>query len=103
MKTAKSILKSIIPFILAAVLLWIVLTSLGNLSGGSSAEEKEHLEDALRRAAVSCYACEGFYPPTLEYMVDRYGIQIDESKFKVFYDVYAENIMPVIDVVTLSE
>ncbi len=103
MGTFLKILKSILPFAVAALLVWGVLISLGNLSGGSSRQEKEYLEDALRRAAVSCYACEGFYPPNVDYMVSRYGIQIDEARFKVFYEVYAKNMMPVIDVVMRNE
>ena len=34
---------------------------------------------------------------------ERYGIQIDRENFAVFYDVFAENIMPQIDVVVLHE
>ena len=99
MKTVWKIVKSALPFLLAGLVLWVVLTSIGNLSGGSRQEEKQQLELALRRAAVSCYASEGWYPPSLDYIVSHYGIRIDETHFKVFYDVFAENIMPDIDVV----
>ena len=103
MKVLKGILKSCLPFIIAAAVLWISLTSVGNLSAGSKIEERQHLEDALRRAALSCYASQGYYPPDVEYIEDRYGIQIDRENFAVFYDVFAENIMPEIDVVVLHE
>ena len=103
MKLAKSIIKTCLPFVIAAVLLVITLTSVGNLSGGSRAEEKQQLEDALRRAALSCYASQGFYPPDLDYITSRYGIQIDNDNFAVFYDIFAENIMPDINVVVRNE
>ena len=103
MKLAKNIIKYCLPFIIAAVLLAITLTSIGNLSGGSKAEERQQLEDALRRASVSCYAARGFYPPDLDYLVSRYGIQIDKEHFAVFYEVFAENLMPQINVVVLDE
>lgn len=103
MKTFWKILKTVLPFLLAGLVLWVILTSIGNLSGGSRQEEKQQLEQALRRAAVACYASEGWYPPSLDYLVSRYGIQIDETHFAVFYDVFAENIMPVIDVVIRNE
>ena len=103
MKLFKNIVKTCLPFVIAAVLLVITLVSLGNLSGGSRAEEKQQLEDALRRAALSCYASQGFYPPDLEYITSRYGIQIDREHFAVFYEVFAENMMPQINVVVRNE
>jgi len=74
------------------------LFALGNLKQGYAREGRQQLEDALRRAAVACYAAEGIYPPTLEYLVQHYGVQIDEERYTVFYEVYAENLMPEITV-----
>ena len=56
------------------------------------------MEDAVRRSAVACYAAEGVYPPTLTYLEERYGLQIDTARYTVFYDVFAENLMPDITV-----
>ena len=80
-----------------AVLLWfsVAMTRLGT---GQAQEGREQLETALRRAAVACYAAEGIYPPTLDYITEHYGIQIDRSRYSVFYEVFAENIMPEITV-----
>ena len=99
MRTLKDLFKTLLPFLLAAAIIVFMLTSLGNLSGGSKDEERQHLEDALRRAALSCYASQGYYPPDLDYITSRYGIQIDNDNYAVFYEVFAENIMPQIDVV----
>jgi hypothetical protein len=84
-------------------MLLITLTSVGNLSGSSKAEERQHLEDALRRAALSCYASQGYYPPALDYITSRYGIQIDRDNFAVFYEVFAGKLRPQIDVVVKHE
>ena len=86
---------------LAAVL--ALFTALSNLESGQSAEARAQLEDALHRAVVSCYATEGFYPPTLEYLEEHYGIQIDSSRYAVFYEIFAENLMPDITVLELKE
>ena len=87
----------LLPLLAAAVLLGF-LTSLSNLEQGQSAEGKHQLEDALRRAAVACYAAEGIYPPNLDYLQEHYGIQIDASRYTVVYDVFASNLMPDITV-----
>ena len=56
------------------------------------------METALRRAAAACYAAEGIYPPTVAYLQEHYGVQIEEDRYLVFYDVFANNLMPDITV-----
>lgn len=82
---------------LAAVLL---LFSLGitRLEQGQHQEDKQLLEDVLRRTAVACYASEGFYPPDVDYMLENYGLQYDESRYTIRYEVFASNLMPDITV-----
>ena len=87
----------LLPLLAVAVLL-VFLTSLSNLEQGRSEEDKRQLEDALRRASVACYAAEGIYPPDLDYLREHYGIQIDETRYMVVYDVFASNLMPDITV-----
>ena len=76
-----------------------LLAAVGNLSGGDGAEGRARLDEAVRRGAVTCYAAEGVYPPTLEYLQEHYGVQVDETKYTVFYEVFAENLMPDITVI----
>jgi len=58
------------------------------------------LEKAIRKAAVQCYAIEGFYPPDVGYLVDHYGIIIDKDKYAVSYISFTANNMPDIKVKT---
>ena len=60
--------------------------------------EARLLGDALRRAAVTCYAVEGRYPPSLDYMTENYGVVIDAKRYIVRYDAFSENLMPSITV-----
>ena len=83
--------------LILAVLLWF-FTAVGNLSQGSAEEGRQQLETALRRAAVACYAAEGVYPPTMDYLTDHYGVQVEEEKYIVFYEIFASNLMPDITV-----
>ena len=84
--------------VLVICVLWFFLTALGNLESGHAREGRQQLEEAIRRSAVACYAAEGIYPPTLAYLTEYYGIQIDEEKYTVRYEVFAENLMPDITV-----
>ena len=98
MKQKRSIVTGLLATVLAAVVLVLFFTGIQRLDTGRREEGRAQLESALRRAAVACYAAEGFYPPDTDYMVRHYGVQIDESRYVVFYEVFAENLMPEITV-----
>ena len=80
------------------IVLLCFLSGLSNLSRGHADEDKQRLEDVVRRAAVACYAAEGMYPPNLEYLEEHYGIQVNHSRYVVDYISIAENLMPDITV-----
>ena len=64
-------------------------------SGRSTIEkQQESLEKAIARDIVQCYAIEGHYPPTLEYMEEHYGLTYDKDTFFVDYQPIAANLYP---------
>lgn len=72
---------------------------------GTNALEKSQSEEAVRRltqavqrGCVTCYATEGSYPQSLDYLKEHYGLQIDESRYAVFYTPTGSNLMPQITV-----
>ena len=84
--------------LVAAVVLIFFLTALSNMDEGKALEEKLQLENALKKSTVACYAIEGAYPPSIDYLIENYGIQINEARFIVKYEYQASNLMPDITV-----
>ncbi|MBQ8590010.1 MAG: hypothetical protein IJ486_06110 [Firmicutes bacterium] len=83
----------------AAVLVIVLfLTALANLDSGRRSEDKKQLEEALRNACMVCYSVEGTYPPSLDYLEQRYGISVDRERFTVVYEAIGANLMPDITV-----
>ena len=80
-------------------LLWLLNAGVGALSKKTLAEQQKSTERAVTQAAVHCYALEGAYPESLDYLKDHYGLTIDETHFSVQYVCFASNLMPQIDVV----
>ena len=80
--------------ILPLALVWCV----GALSSRADQENLSMAEQAIRRAAVECYALEGWYPDSLDYLVEHYGIRVDTSRYLVDYQFVASNLMPDITV-----
>ena len=89
-------------WILIAGFFFCIVRSFSNVSNDHSLEEKQQLEMALARAAVSCYATEGSYPAELSYLEEHYGIRINNNRFAVKYEYIASNLMPDITVLELK-
>ena len=73
------------------------------ISARTDAEVLSLAEEGVRRAAVECYALEGFYPKTLDYLVENYGVTADDSRYVISYQYVASNLMPDITVLALGE
>lgn len=98
-KRNRSLLAAGIVF-LAVVMLFGTLLAFATRR--NAAREAALLDSAIRRAVVTCYAVEGKYPPSLEYLTENYGVRVDETRYAVFYDVFAENVMPTITVAAMG-
>lgn len=87
----------LLPATAVAALLWFA-TAVDSLNTGRAEEDLRQLEETIRRGCVACYAAEGAYPTSLDYLKEYYGIQIDEGRYSVHYSAFAENLMPDITV-----
>lgn len=81
----------------------LVILGLSDVKNDNTEKDRFLLEESLRHAAVSCYAIEGRYPPSLAYLSQNYGVIIDDRQYAVHYSgIFASNIMPEITVVPLE-
>lgn len=81
----------------SAAIIFMIFIGLNNTQDAISEDELVRLKDNIMEAAVNCYAIEGFYPDSVKYLEDNYGLIIGD-KYNVFYEVQASNIMPSISV-----
>ncbi len=91
----KGLIAATALFVCAAALFIFVLS---RTDATSRARQEEQLEQALIRAAVTCYAVEGRYPEDLDYISEKYGVTVDAARYTVSYDIIGSNLMPVINV-----
>ncbi len=89
----------LLPVLIFAFVFAIVLSGLSSTSDTVESEGLRVAQEAIERAAVCCYAVEGSYPDSYEYLRDNYGLSINEDRYFVFYSVFASNFMPDITVV----
>ena len=87
----------------AAILIFIALILafvllINNITNKNSGRELQIVRDAVKSAALTCYAVEGMYPADLQYLRDHYNLSYNEERYHVFYEPIASNLMPSIKV-----
>ena len=58
--------------------------------------ETETVRNAVREAALTCYAVEGAYPDSVDYLREHYRLAYDTERYFVTYDAFASNLIPAI-------
>ncbi len=95
--------ENILSLVLFGAVVGIMLYGLEVTKVSSAQERLRIVEESITRCVVSCYAIEGIYPESLDYLEQYYGLRIDESQYYVNYSIFASNIMPVVTVIEVSQ
>lgn len=88
-----------LPLLVFFAAVTMLLYGFSNTDGSTEKKRAEVTYNAVRRAVVSCYALEGFYPASVAYLEENYGVKIDRNKFVVEYETIGSNIMPAFQVI----
>lgn len=57
------------------------------------------LKERLEAALVDVYATEGYYPASLDSLIEKTAITYDSNRYMIVYDSFAENIRPRIKII----
>lgn len=88
--------RDIIKIIIIVAVLALAVFLVGRLDTKQETEETQIVHDAIRNAAITCYAVEGAYPEDVEYLRENYQLAYDEDRFLVTYIPFAPNVLPTI-------
>ena len=95
MKINRKDAASILIFI-ALIICFVLL--INGITAKNNGRELQVVRDAVKNAALTCYAVEGVYPENLYYLREHYQLSYNEEKYHVFYEPLASNLMPSIKV-----
>lgn len=87
--------------VLLAVIIWSV-EGVDNAVNINNEQQKVELEASINKAISLCYSIEGSYPPSIEYLIDNYGLSLDKTKYVVHYEIFASNIAPEVEVFDMN-
>ena len=82
-----------------AVMLWGVSA----VRTSSDNSRIDSLRQAIVRSAVHCYAMQGRYPESLDYIKEHYGVRWDPKKYIVDYEITGANLMPDVTVFPIGD
>ena len=57
------------------------------------------MRTAILDHAKQCCAVEGAYPKSIDYLIDHYGLVINDKDYVITYDCFADNVVPSVVVV----
>ena len=92
-----------LQILLFVLIVCFLVRSVSMIKSTTEKDQMDSLQRAIRRSAVQCYALEGFYPESLDYLKEHYGISWNEKKYVVDYEIMGSNLMPDIHIFPLKQ
>lgn len=92
-------IKPLASAVLFIALFFLFFTGISQVSEEASEKQTESLKMAISRGIAHCYATEGQYPESLEYLQEHYGIHYDSDKYFVDYQVLGQNFFPDVTII----
>ncbi len=86
--------RDLIRLLAAAAMIVLAVALIAGIDHKQDDEETRIVRDAIRNAALSCYAVEGGYPDRVEYLRQYYQLAYDEDRYMVTYEYVGANLMP---------
>ncbi|MBR2571682.1 MAG: hypothetical protein IKE30_06085 [Clostridia bacterium] len=99
--------RDIIKLLAIAAVLALALALAARIDRRQDSAETEIVRNAVRNAALTCYAVEGAYPvdelnedgypvmgSALRYLRENYHLAYDEDRYFVTYEAFAPNLIP---------
>ncbi len=87
-------LRDIFRLILIIALVCCAVLAFNKIDSVQNREETSIVRDAVRQAAVTCYAVEGAYPDNVEYLREHYHLAYDSDRYAVTMEAFASNLIP---------
>lgn len=103
-KRNKNLLSKIVslPVISLLLMLAFFLQGLEQVEQVTQKEEEKGLEKAIIHSTVHSYATRGVYPENLDVIEEEYGVKYNKNKYLVDYEIFADNLMPKIQIIRLK-
>jgi hypothetical protein len=80
---------TLVLFVLILGIYWAA-----SLSDRQKEQSLTQLNETIQSNLTLCYAQEGFYPASIDYLVNHYHLQYDNEIYYIYFKGFASNIRP---------
>ena len=87
-------MKDLIKLLVIVVVLVAAVMLVSRIDTAQDSAETDIVRDAVKNAALTCYAVEGAYPDSVDYLREHYHLAYDEDRYMITYDAFASNMIP---------
>ncbi|MBR6328256.1 MAG: hypothetical protein IKR68_01260 [Lachnospiraceae bacterium] len=89
----------VVPIVSFVLIFGFFFYAISALSQNTASQQVKSLETAVTRDVLHCFAAEGEYPESIEYIEKNYALSYDHNKFDIQYTPSDGNSLPEIKVV----
>lgn len=86
--------RDIVKIIIIIAVLALAVVLINHIDTRQHVQETQIVRDAVKNAALTCYAVEGAFPEDVEYLREYYSLAYDEDRYFVTYEAFAPNVIP---------
>ena len=83
-----------VSLILVIALIFICLSNIDGFWEGKQEKSTKSIEEAVKKMALECYALEGSFPPSVEYLKENYGLIVNNYAYFYHYQANGSNMPP---------
>lgn len=94
--------RTVTTVVIAICAVFFLIRGTYSVQQSADTSQMDSLRLAIVRSAVHCYAMEGRYPESIDYIKEHYGIDWDTSKYIVDYEITGTNLMPDVTVFSIK-
>lgn len=84
--------------IFCAVVVWF-LVAVNSAGSATRTGQLDAVKQSVENGITLCYAIEGAYPESLDYLTENYGLNYDKKLYVVHYNCFADNVRPSVTII----
>lgn len=92
-------LKFIAGLVVLALMVGLVIFGVEVVEESTRQQGATSIRDTVLASALQCCAIEGAYPQSLQYLIDNYGLTVNQDDYIITYEAFASNVVPSVVVV----
>lgn len=87
-------LNVVVGVVALVLVVGLVIFGVKSMEESTQQQGAASIRETVLSSAVQCCAIEGAYPQTLQYLIDNYGLTVNEDDYAITYEAFASNVMP---------